>query len=86
MDAQGRGQDSWFEAGKPWNPRWIQAGTERRLRRFPSPCPALSGVPAVGGWMQPLETAKPAVRGSRALSPAALPGEYLAGEPLAWGA
>lgn len=40
MDAQGRGQDSWFEAGKPWDPHWIQAGTKQRLRGLPSSCPA----------------------------------------------
>lgn len=84
MDAQGRGQDSWFKDGKPWDPHWIQAGTERRLQGFPSSCPAPSGVPAVGGWMRPLEPARLAVGGSGAPSPA-LPGEYLAGEPLAGG-
>lgn len=40
MDAQGRRQDSWFKAGKPWDPHWIQAGTERRLQGLPSSCPA----------------------------------------------
>lgn len=84
MDAQGRGQDSWFKAGKPWDPHWIQAGTERRLRGLPSSCPASDGVPAVGCWMWPLEPARLAVWGSRAPSPA-LPGEYLAREPLARG-
>jgi len=53
MDAQGRGQDSWFEAGKPWDPHWIQTGTVRRQPGLPSSRPAPSGAPAVGAGCGP---------------------------------
>lgn len=78
MEAQGRGQESWLEAGKPWDPHWIQAWTERRLRGLPSSCPAPSGVPVWDAGCSPWLCRDPE-------PPTALPGEHLAGETLTEG-
>lgn len=65
MDAQGRGQEPWLGAGKPWDPHWIQAWTEWRLRGLLSSCPAPSGAPVWDGHPE---------------HSTALPREHLAGE------
>lgn len=60
MDAQGRGQDSWFKAGKPWDPHGIQAGTEWRLRGLPLSCLVLSRAQTMGLDVAP-EPGRPAM-------------------------